>query len=373
MGIFESLQEKKTMDDYGTVLGRMACMFVRGINLEDENESEAHGLSERQLEKVRILKAGLLEGVGDEDMDERFHAMLTTLFFQHETRQLMDELDCPVQRFLVYASLAPAGTGFISVREIGRLIAKLLYSIRSCVFNEVLSRTGENNIDGELGGLMVYASDMLQTPFGFLTETMHFAASVAGEAGGLPQVSWIGLESGQALAIHGKRVELQQIKKLCKSLLKQAKKQLNHVKRGMKTMDWSRFDPEDDLTETKEGYSFVTAPNNTAVKDKLLHSFMVNEDTQQFFTKGKIGKRILWRPKECQDWLKQGKKLLGIFAVLCHVLGGQPARGSEFTTLRWRNSVDEDRGVYWVNRTIMLLATYSKTRSITRRNKLIPR
>src|SRR5271155_3316741 len=287
------------MDDYGTVLGRLACMYLRMIHLASRDEDEPHGLSEGQREKVRILKLGLLEGVSDEEMDDRFHAMLKSMFFKHETRQLMDELDCPVQRFLVYASVESGAQGFISVREIGRLIAKLLYGIRSCVFNELLARDGdgENNIDGELGGLMVYARDMLQTPFGFLTETMHFAASVAGEAGVLPQVSWIGLESGQALAIHGKRVELQQIKKLCKSLLKQAKKQLNHVKRGMKTMDWSRFDPEDDLTETKEGYSFVTAPNNTntAVKDKLLHSFMVNEDTQQFFTKGKIGKRILWR------------------------------------------------------------------------------
>jgi hypothetical protein len=373
--IFESVQEKKTMDDYGTVLGRMACMFVRGINLANEDDYEAHGLSSAQREKVRTLKLGLLEGVDDDEMDKRFHAMLTALFFKSNTHHLMDELDCPVQRFLVYASVERGAHGFISVREIGRLIAKLLYSIRCCVFNEVSSRSGPNIIDRELGGLMVYASDMLQTPFGFLTETMHLAASVAGEAGGLPQVSWLGLESGQALAIHGKRVELRQIKKLCKSLMKKAKKQLDLVKRGMKTMDWSRFDPEDDLTETKAGYSFVTAPNNATVKDKLrlLHSFMVNGDTQQFFTKGKHGTRILWRADACRKWLKQCKGLLETFAVLCHVLGGQPARGTEFTTLRWRNSVDEDRGVYWVNQTIMLLATYSKTRSITRRNKLIPR
>ena len=59
--------------------------------------------------------------------------------------------------------------------------------------------------------------------------------------------------------------------------------------------------------------------------------------------------------------------------MLCHILGGQPARGTELATLRWRNSVDEQRGVYWVNGTIMLLAMYSKMRSKTRRNKLIPR
>src|SRR5271170_7253556 len=51
------------------------------------------------------------------------------------------------------------------------------------------------------------------------------------------------------------------------------------AKGGMRTMDWSKFEPEDDLTETKDGYSFITAPSNTAIKDKLrlLHLFMDNE------------------------------------------------------------------------------------------------
>ena len=59
--------------------------------------------------------------------------------------------------------------------------------------------------------------------------------------------------------------------------------------------------------------------------------------------------------------------------MLCHILGGQSVRGTELATLRWRNSVDEQRGVYWVNGMIMLFAMYSKMRSKTRRNKLIPR
>ena len=35
-------------------------------------------------------------------------------------------------------------------------------------------------------------------------ETMHFAASVVGESGALPQVSWLGIEQGLAPEIHGK-------------------------------------------------------------------------------------------------------------------------------------------------------------------------
>jgi hypothetical protein len=222
---------------------------------------------------------------------------------------------------------------------------------------------------------MIYATELLQTPFGFLTETMHFAASVAGEAGGLPQVSWLGIESGQALAVHGKRVELQQLKKLCSSLLKKARAQLDSkVKMGIDMkVDWSKFEPEDDLTNIKDGYSFVSS-SSAPLKDKasLLHKFMGNGVTKSFFTRG-INGRVLWRRKQCLEWLRRCKKLSEMLAVLCHLLGGQPARGTEFVTLRWRNSVDEQRGVYWANGTIRLLAMYSKLRSITRKNKLIPR
>ena len=72
-------------------------------------------------------------------------------------------------------------------------------------------------------------------------------------------------------------------------------------------------------------------------------------------------------------WLKRYKELLEIVSVLVHLLSGQPARSTEMATLRWVNSVYEQRGVYWMNGTIMLLGIYSKTRGMTSKNKLIPR
>ena len=67
---------------------------------------------------------------------------------------------------------------------------------------------------------------------------LHFASSVAGEAGALPQVSWLGIESGMALAIHGKRVKLEQLRNLCSTLLKKAQNQLVFkVKMRIKTVD----------------------------------------------------------------------------------------------------------------------------------------
>src|SRR5579859_715521 len=129
----------------------------------------------------------------------------------------MEVMECPIQRFLVYASVEKGVTGFVSVRDIRRLIAKLIYGIRCCIFNELMARCNgglvENWVNRELGGLMIYARDLLQTPFGFLVEMMHFAASVAGKAGALPQVSWLGIESGMTLTIRGKKVKFEQLRR----------------------------------------------------------------------------------------------------------------------------------------------------------------
>lgn len=381
--MFESLQEEKSMDDYGNVLGRLVCMYIRMMNLEGQFGEEEHGLTESQQKKLQDLREVLVrDNVSDDELDGEFHAVLRELFFWEESHRLMEVMECPLQRFLVYASVEKGAKGFISVKEIGRLIAKLIYGIRSCIFKELMARCGSgvirNQINKELGGLMMYAKELLQTPFGFLVELMHFAASVAGESGALPQVSWLGVD-GMALAIHGKRVELQQLRGLCSSLLKKARIQLDsRVKMGLngaKELNWNMYEAEDDLTNIRDGYSFVSSSNGGFLKDKrwLLHGFMVNEATRSFFTKGINGRVILWRKKQCLEWLGRCRKLLEMLMVLCHLLGGQPARGSELATLRWRNSVEEQRGVYWVNGTIMLLAMYSKMRSKTRRNRLIPR
>jgi hypothetical protein len=367
------------MDDYGEVLGRLVCMYIRLIDLEDQFGENEHGLTTTQEQELQNLRKALTDNEVDDVLDEHFHAVLKELFFWQESRRLMEVMECPIQRFLVYASVEKGAKGFISVREIGRLIAKLIYAIRSCVFNELTARCDAgmagNHIDSDLGGLMIYAKELLQTPFGFLIEMMHFAASVAGESGALPQISWLGVD-GMALAIHGKRVELGQLRGLCSSLLKKARIQLDSIVKmglnGGKDMDWRTFEAEDDLINTTDTYSFVSLSKKKD-RRRLIREFMANETTRSFFARGINGRVILWRKKHCLEWLGRCRKLLEIFAVLCHILGGQPARGTEMATLRWRNSVDEQRGVYWAYGTIMLLAIYSKMRSKTRRNKLIPR
>src|SRR5579859_247240 len=127
-----------------------------------------------------------------------------------------------------------------------------------------------------------------------------------------------------------------------------------------------------DVIKGRKGYSFL----NSILKDRnksLLNEFLENQITKSFFTKGFNNDQIDWNMKNCLNWLKKSKELLEMLMVLCHLLGGQPARSTEMTTMRWINGSQEQRGLYWVNDTMMLLGIYAKTRGMTDQDKLIPR
>src|SRR5271156_5033274 len=128
---------------------------------------------------------------------------------------------CSVHRFLIILCLKKERKGFINVRDITPLIARLLYCIRGSIFMELMTKDERNiRVNNKLEGLRIYIQDLVQTPFDLLRETMHLAATIAGDTSALPQISWLGNDEYTSLAIHGKRMELQQLQDLCSMMLK---------------------------------------------------------------------------------------------------------------------------------------------------------
>jgi hypothetical protein len=76
------------MKDYGDILGRLVCMYLRMINEESEVEWE-HGLTEKQLEKLDHISECLEQEFDNEDeLDGCFHALLKELFFWRESHKI---------------------------------------------------------------------------------------------------------------------------------------------------------------------------------------------------------------------------------------------------------------------------------------------
>jgi len=379
---FDALQEYKTENDYGTLLGRLVCFYVRLSDLEKADEEDPrvvwfrqHPLNPSQAQKLDEIR-DLLNTRDYTNLDTLLHETLKELFCWRESRTLLDEIHCPVQRFLMVVCLRREGNGFIPVHDITPLIAKLMYSIRATVYMELMKREGtELQLENDLDGLQVYVKEQIQSPFGFLSETMHLASYIAGNASALPQITWIGKDH-MSLAIHGKRVDLEQLRSLSKKVLQVAIRLMEYdVKKGMpgvKPLNWKMFDPEDDLGSTDLNYSFVNKPFH-AKRMALVNQFLGNRVTDEYFTRGRVEGNVLWNKENVLAWLKKCKKLLQYLAISCHLEGGQPSRGREFVTIRWKNGSDEQRGVFWADGTVFLLGRYSKVRSQVSHDRLIPR
>jgi len=308
---FDGLQEKSSRDEYGELVGRLVCFYLR------QNEEEL-GLWKEVYPLKPVQKASLddfdsllasADGVS-QALVEGFHRALMELFLREENKCLMEEMACPVQCFLLCASIHKRGKGFIYVRDVGHLIAKLLYGIRSCVYIELMMRSqaqsGRIGVNKELSGLGKFVLDLAQTSFGFLSEVMHLAAYISGDGSSLPQISWLGKEEYTSLAIHGKKVELRELGNLSNTLLKKVKKQLNNqVKMGIHIKQWERFHAADDMWNEEDGYSLISMLPDKDLKGGrvLADAFMSNGTTRTFFASG-INRRILWHKGNCLKWLK---------------------------------------------------------------------
>ena len=56
-----------------------------------------------------------------------------------------------------------------------------------------------------------------------------------------------------------------------------------------------------------------------------------------------------WRPRAVQRYLKQIDRFLELLCLAIHITGGQPARGPELLSIRWRNGVLQDRNLYVID------------------------
>lgn len=211
---------------------------------------------------------------------------------------MLSDIACPVQRFLVVLCLRKGGEGFINIRDITPLIAKFLYYARAIAFMELLRRNNDLRVDKDLNGLGIYIQDLVQSPFGFLRETMHLAATIAGDTTAFLQICWLRENNYTALAIRGKKVELTELRNLSRALLKDAEIQLySKVKMGIsasKCGSWDDFNAEDNLANTNNKYSFISLYKNLSKRRKALpKGFIANRYTKGFFSKGRNGKTIL--------------------------------------------------------------------------------
>jgi hypothetical protein len=340
-----------------------------------------------------------------------FHALCVALFCRmnyEDERSEYGMVECPVYRFLVFASLRASehGGGFEPAWSMTPICARLKFSIRLVVYHEILQRMLRDHQQQQEEDVPVVADYLLEarieereqllkfvhadkyTPFAAIHNISLLASSVAGSGGltGMPLILWTPQMEYTSLSIGGTLVTLDGLRELSQNLLDKAKSFLATevlLDQRLEEMDELVLQQQhfvDDHRNGDPGYTFLNDPKNKLQKYNrcLLQALLTSPSTVHQFIANvrkviEDGDDVEYNKNACLAWIAKTSKFLDILTTLIHISGGQPARAEELATLLICNTQHTTRGVYYMHNTIMLCTRYHKGRSIKGSNRVIPR
>jgi hypothetical protein len=133
---------------------------------------------------------------------------------------------------------------------------------------------------------------------------------------------------------------------------------------------------KDDPTIHQANYSFLQDPRNEQVLGGH-ERFLLRQVRQsprlrrQFFSDPE---KLLWDQQHVKQYVQLIQAFLRRLLLLVHLTGGQPARGTELLTLRWRNSACcETRNIFLENGLVSFVTSYHNNYAATNSTKIIHR
>ncbi|CAI6340681.1 unnamed protein product [Periconia digitata] len=132
----------------------------------------------------------------------------------------------------------------------------------------------------------------------------------------------------------------------------------------------------DDPTVSLANYSFLDNKRNEGIlggKERyLLHRVRQEAHVRRYFFKNP--ETLTWNTSHVQQYVERARAFLQRLLLLIHMTGGQPARGTELLTLRWRNSAhSEVRNIFVESGIVSFVTSYHKKYSASSSAKLIHR
>ena len=119
---------------------------------------------------------------------------------------------------------------------------------------------------------------------------------------------------------------------------------------------------------SKRGESFVSNPENKlADKREWILRRAMSKDV------GKLHRNGEWSIHKVRKYLRAVDRFKELLLFCMHVTSGQPARGSEVTSMRYRNGYLQDRNIYILFGIIMSVTRYHKSQSQWDAPKVVPR
>ena len=193
-----------------------------------------------------------------------------------------------------------------------------------------------------------------------------YVAKVTGRAG---VITWD--EDGLGLQIKDKHMTIEGFKLMSHGVIKEAKDVLDTELLfgcGQMTLDLANM--RDVMSERKKGFCLIDDERNRlggGLRDMLSLVKLASPE------KTLLDGRQQWRRDRVIGYLERKKRFLELLMAAMHLTGGQPGRGSEIGSIKFRNSMMSSRNLFMHRGDLFYVTEYHKARSATNLSHVVAR
>jgi hypothetical protein len=285
--------------------------------------------------------------------------------------------ESPMLHFMAVLGIDEENNRLKEANDYSYMLAGLVYCAR-VIGLEVLLPSKSRNWQGDVeyetflqqrkqflaDGSMSVASNMIS----LLAYSKHIALN-HGNAG---SVFWI--QEGRIMKLHGAHIVMEKFKEMVGKAIGDAEDLF--WQRLMWTTDPSgrlSLDIDnltDDITFRRRDTYFVDNKHNCLAskwEDVTMDKLLMSRRGKKMYRGGK------WHTRMVREYLREVDKFRKLLLFCVHVTGGQPARGTEILSFRFKNGCLRDRNVYLLDGYVMTVTFYNKTESEWDVPKVVPR
>jgi len=215
-----------------------------------------------------------------------------------------------------------------------------------------------------------FLADGSYSPASTMISLLAYGKSVALNSGNAGSVLWS--KDKTTLFLHGRPISMDRFRRMVADVITEAERLLWEElmwcgREERFTIPLLRI--EDDVTFTKRGISFVSKSSNGLADglDWMLKGMRRCEMGRKMRVDG------IWNARRVRRYLRTVDRFLELLLFCTHTTGGQPARGTEVTTARFRNGCFQDRNVFVIDGQVVLVTRYHKSQALFDKPKVIPR
>jgi hypothetical protein len=316
----------------------------------------------RQKDLLRRVREGIENGWDKKSQLKALLDFYESLIFQHVRG---DTFKSTILHFLAVLGIDEETKRLRQANDFSYILAGIVYCIR-VIAVEVILPSGEREDQGAEDDERFkrtrddFLADGTYSVMSKALSILAYGKSIAMNHGNAGSISW-SLDRAE-MSYKGRPIDVARFGSMVRGVVEEAEDRL------WKDLMWAtqaqRFEIpldklQDDVTWTRRGVSFVDNANN-GLQDK--REWMIKRTLADVRGR-KMRKQGEWSRLVVRKYLRKVDLFRELLLFCVHVTGGQPARGTEITSIRFRNGFQQDRNVFAIQGHMVVVTRYHKSQS----------